>query len=77
MSDAVERLSRDGADTTLHLINETDVWLDTENGETDGLVIGTGEDRAAAIHAAIRELTERVLDLVDALHGKPEPPEAA
>jgi hypothetical protein len=80
MSALIERISRDSAATRLHVIggpDETDVWLDTEDGEVqDGLCIGTGEDPTAAIRDATRELTERVLDLVAAL-TQYEPPPAA
>jgi hypothetical protein len=69
----VEVISREGSDLKLHVVDGTEVWLDTEAAVQDGVVVGTGEDRESAIRSAIKELTERVLDLVDALH-KPGPP---
>ena len=40
-----------------------DIWLDTEVAERDGLCIGVGQTRAAAIEDAISDLEEALVVL--------------
>lgn len=60
----MERLTADGAATHLHYDAELGgVWLDTDIGEGDGLVVGMGETRDKALADARTELHARIADL--------------
>ncbi len=52
--------------TRLHLFEDavdTEVWLDTEEGERDGLLLGMGRTRAEAVEEAKTELLSRLYEL--------------
>jgi hypothetical protein len=60
----VEDLTPDiDAATRLHMVAGSQVWLDTDIGSCDGICIGVGDDRAAAIDDAIVELRSRLTEL--------------
>ncbi len=67
----VEHVSPDGAATHLHIVDGDTVWLDTDVGVEDGLVIGVGPTRREAIADAILELRARLIDL-EQLGGEQE-----
>lgn len=58
------------------------VWLDTDIGEQDGLVVGVGSGRLEAVADALKELRSRVRDLEGVLWaeaqgaGLPKEPQA-
>jgi hypothetical protein len=63
-----ELLSETHEATHLHYIPENGtLWLDTDSGVEDGLCIGIGETRHAALLDARAELHARVADLDRAL----------
>lgn len=60
----IETLTAGDTSTRLHYDHElAAVWLDTHRGVRDGLVIGIGDTRKAALADAILELLSRVRDL--------------
>ena len=63
----IERLTPPaaGAATRLHYDADSGcLWLDTDGGVQDGLVIGIGDTRAEAIDDATHELCERLAELL-------------
>lgn len=59
----VDTIARTGAATRLHVVDNEQVWLDSDAGEAGGVCIGVGDDRAEAIRDAIAELQDRMADL--------------
>ena len=60
---SVDTIARAGAATRLHLVDDEQVWLDTDVGTCDGICIGVGDTRAEAIADALAELRDRIADL--------------
>ena len=64
----MESLTDAPAATRLHYVpDDLTIWLDTDIGEQDGLCIGVGGDRVAALVDARKELQARLADLDRAL----------
>lgn len=59
----VDTIARAGAATRLHVVDNEQVWLDSDLGDRGGICIGVGDDRAEAIRDAIAELQDRMADL--------------
>lgn len=62
-TETIETINREGSATRLHVVDSEQVWLDTDIGDRDGLCIGCGVSREAAIEDAIMELRDRIADL--------------